>query len=187
MTGAQPTGGPAAAVEAGRRPSRLDRACGLVDRLNEHVGRAFGVLILVVTFAVVYEVVARSFFGRATLWANETTIYLSAVVYLIAGGYALRHRRHVRIDVVYAMFSESTQRRLDVIASLFFFLYVGALVWIGGKLAWSSFLIREGTGTPWNPPIWPVKAAIPLAGLLLLLQGLADLIRLRNPQPPRSE
>mgnify|MGYP005849940607 CR=1 FL=1 len=187
MTGAQPSGGPAAAAGAGRPLSRIDRVCGLVDRLNEHVGRAFGVLILVVTFAVVYEVVARSFFGKATLWASETTIYLSAVVYLVAGGYALRHRRHVRIDVVYAMFSERAQRRLDVFASLFFFLYVGALVWIGSKLAWTSFLIREGTGTPWNPPIWPVKAAIPLAGLLLLLQGLADLIRLRNPQPPRSE
>ena len=58
-----------------------------------------------------------------------------------------------------------------------FAVYVGALVWVGSEMAWSSFLQSEGTGTPWNPPIWPVKMAIPIAGLLLLLQGIANLVR----------
>ncbi len=44
-------------------------------------------------------------------------------------------------------------------------------------MAWTSFQQSEGTGTPWNPRIWPVKLAIPLAALLLLLQGIADVIR----------
>lgn len=54
---------------------------------------------------------------------------------------------------------------------------MGALIWVGSTLAWTSFLQAEGTGTPWNPRIWPVKLAIPLAGLLLLLQGIANLLR----------
>ncbi len=60
---------------------------------------------------------------------------------------------------------------------MFFVGYVGALVWVGADMAWTSFQQSEGTGTPWNPRIWPVKLAIPLAALLLLLQGIADLVR----------
>jgi len=155
----------------------VERFCTAIDRLNEWVGRAWGALILVVTMAVIYEVVARTFFGRATVWANETTIYLSAMIYLLGGGYALKHRRHVRIDVVYLQFSEAARRRLDIVALVFFVGYVGTLVWVGTDMAWSSFLLREGTGTPWDPAIWPVKATIPIAGVLLLLQGIVNLLR----------
>ena len=54
---------------------------------------------------------------------------------------------------------------------------VGGLLWVGTTMGWTSFQQSEGTGTPWNPPIWPVKLAIPLAALLLLLQGLSNLLR----------
>ena len=69
------------------------------------------------------------------------------------------------------------RRAADVFSFVFFSLYVGALIWVGTQMAWSSFLQSEGTGTPWNPPIWPVKMAIPIAGLLLLLQGIVNLLR----------
>jgi TRAP-type mannitol/chloroaromatic compound transport system permease small subunit len=95
----------------------------------------------------------------------------------MAGGYALLHRAHVRIDVIYERFSPRTRSYLDVITFVFFVLYVGTLVWIGTEIAWKSFLIGETTGSPWNPPIWPVRFAIPIAGLLLLLQGVANLLR----------
>jgi TRAP-type mannitol/chloroaromatic compound transport system permease small subunit len=167
----------------GQRPdaapadTAVERFCTAIDRMNEWVGRLWGALILVVTVVVIYEVVARTFFGKATIWANETTIYLSAMVYLLGGGYGLKHRRHVRIDVLYQLFSAAAQRRLDILAFVFFFGYVGALVWVGAEMAWASFQLREGTGTPWDPAIWPVKAAIPIAGVLLLLQGIVNLLR----------
>ena len=69
---------------------------------------------------------------------------------------------------------------------LFFLIYVGALIWVGTTLAWGSFLEGEGTGTPWNPRIWPVKFAIPLAGLLLLLQGVSNLLRDLGAANPKS-
>jgi TRAP-type mannitol/chloroaromatic compound transport system permease small subunit len=176
MTGTAPEGGPARRSD--RAPgSPATRFCAAIDRLNEWMGRFWGATILIVTLAVVWEVVARTFFGQATIWANETTIYLSAMAYLIAGGYALRHKRHVRIDVVYMMLSPSTRRRLDLFAFAFFVVYVGALAWVGSEMAWTSFQQSEGTGTPWNPPIWPAKMAIPIAAVLLLLQGVADLVR----------
>ena len=60
---------------------------------------------------------------------------------------------------------------------VFFVAYAGALIWVGTTMAWTSYLQGESTGTPWNPPIWPVKFAIPIAGVLLLLQGIANLLR----------
>lgn len=153
------------------------RFCAAVDRFNFWMGRFWGLTILVVTAAVVYEIVARGLFGQATIWANETTVYLSATAYLIAGGYALHKRMHVRIDVIYLMLSPRGQARADLFGFVFFFIYAATLVWIGGEMAWMSFQQSESTGTPWNPPIWPVKAAIPVAGLLLLLQGIANIVR----------
>jgi TRAP-type mannitol/chloroaromatic compound transport system permease small subunit len=162
-----------------RQPSQgvAARFCAAIDRLNSFMGRVWGLTILFVTFAVLYEVIARGVFGQATLWANESTVYLSAMAYLIAGGYALQRRMHVRIDVVYLLFSPRGQVRADLFGFVFFLVYTMTLIWVGGDSAWTSFQQGETTGTPWNPPIWPVKAAIPLAGLLLLLQGIANIVR----------
>jgi len=161
------------------RPTKgpLERACDLVDRINEWAGLFWGFTILLVTAAVLYEVVSRTVFGTPTQWGNETTIYLSAMAYLLAGGYALLHRRHVRIDVLYEALSPRARVRLDAFTFIFFLAYVLTLIWAGGIGAWDSFQIGETTSTPWNPPIWPVKFAIPAAGILLLLQGIANLIR----------
>lgn len=161
----------------GQPGGALERACDLIDRLNETVGLVFGFSIVAVTAAVLYEVVSRTVFGAPTSWANETTIYLSAMSYLLVGGYALLHHRHVRIDVLYQLLVPRTRVRLDAFTFLFFLAYMLTLIWAGGNVAWDSFQIGETTSTPWNPPIWPVKAAIPLAGVLLLLQGVANLLR----------
>lgn len=151
--------------------------CRAIDRLNEWMGLVWGYTILLVTLAVLYEVVARTLFNVPTIWSNESVIYLSAVAYLLSGGYALLYHRHVRIDLVHERFSPKARVRLDLVTFVFFLLYVGTLTWVGGQMAWDSFSQGETTGTPWNPLIWPVKLAIPLAGLLLLLQGIANLLR----------
>ena len=124
-----------------------------------------------------YEVVSCGAFGQGTLWSNETTVYLSAVAYLVGGGYALAHRRHVRIDLIYERLSPRARASLDLFTFIFFLVYAGALIWVGTTMGGTSFQQGEGTGTPWNPPIWPVKLAIPVAALLLLLQGIANLLR----------
>jgi TRAP-type mannitol/chloroaromatic compound transport system permease small subunit len=178
--------GDAHPAAAPRRPGAADRFCDAVDRLNSWLGRTLALSIFVVTLIILWEVFVRTFVGQATSWANETTIYLSACVYLVSGGYALAHRRHVRIDVIYDRLSSRTQARLDLFTFMFFVIYVGALIWVGTTLAWGSFLEGEGTGTPWNPRIWPVKFAIPLAGVLLLLQGVSNLLRDLGAAGPKS-
>ena len=168
--------GGAVAPPAGRR-SGLDGFCRAVDRVNSWLGLFWGYSVILVTLAILIEVVSRGLFQTGTIWASETTVYLSAMAYLLGGGYALQHRRHVSIDFVYLMFKPRIRRRLDLFAFVFFVCYALTLTWIGGKMAWTSYLQNEGTGTPWDPLIWPVKMAIPLAGLLLLLQGIVNLLR----------
>lgn len=151
--------------------------CRLIDRLNEGVGWLLGPMIVFVAAVILYEVISRGAFNVATTWVSETSVYGSAAVYLLAGGYALLHRRHVRIDLVLGSLSPRLAHLLDLIVLPFLILYLGALIVVGADIAWTSFLQAEGTGTPWNPRIWPIKACIPLAGILLLLQAFSNLFR----------
>ena len=160
--------------------------CDAVDRINEALGWLLGPVIVLVSAAIMYEVISRGVFNVATVWANESVVYGAAAVYLLAGGYAMLHRRHVRIDKIFAMISPQAIRRLDMIALPFLIGYALTLVVVGGQIAWTSFLQAEGTGTPWNPRIWPIKACIPLAGLLLLLQGIANTLRDVGLAPAKS-
>jgi len=155
----------------------MDRFFRAVDRLNDWCGRLVGLQILLIVVVIVYEMILRDLFNTPTLWANETMIYVTAVAYLLGGGYALHHRRHVAVDVVYARFSPRVRAWLDLVTLVFFVLYLGTLIWAGSIWAWDSIKVAEGTGSPWNPPIWPVKLAIPVAALLVLLQGIANVIR----------
>lgn len=175
-----------AGLPGAARPHRpaIAAYCRVADRLNDGVGWLLGPVIVFVSAAIVYEVVSRGVFNVATTWVSETSVYGSAAVYLLAGGYALLHRRHVRIDLVLGALSPRLARWLDVAVLPFLLVYLGALIVVGGEIAWTSFVQAEGTGTPWNPRIWPVKACIPLAGLLLLMQAFSNLFRDLGLAPP---
>lgn len=174
-----------AAARSGRDRPAIAAYCRRVDRLNDGVGWLLGPMIVFVSAAILYEVVSRGVFNVATVWVSETSVYGSAAVYLLAGGYALLHRRHVRIDLVLGALSPRLSKVFDVAMLPFLIIYLGALIVVGGDVAWTSFVQAEGTGTPWNPRIWPVKACIPLAGVLLLLQAFSNLFRDLELAPPR--
>jgi TRAP-type mannitol/chloroaromatic compound transport system permease small subunit len=109
------TGGGSASDAHLTGSSILWRLCRAIDLLNTWVARFFGATILVVTFAILYEVVARGVFNRPTIWANETSIYLSAAAYLLGGGYGLLRLGHVRIDLVYGVLSPGPRRVADIV------------------------------------------------------------------------
>jgi TRAP-type mannitol/chloroaromatic compound transport system permease small subunit len=155
----------------------IARFCARVDRLNELVGWLLGPFIIFIAAAICYEVVSRGVFNLGTIWVAETAVYGSSAVYLLGGGYALLHRRHVRIDLLLGALSPRLTQRLELAMFPFLALYAGSLLLVGWQLGWTSFEQSEGTGTPWNPAIWPIKFCIPLAGLLLLLQAVSNLFR----------
>lgn len=150
-----------------------------VGRANEWIGRIAGLFIVGIVLIILREVIARGVFNAPSVWADEGMTYLAGLAYALGGGYTLLHRKHVLVDLVYqpvARRGGALKAVFDIAAFVLFALYCLTLIWFGWKLGSESFLVHEGSGTLWNPPVWPLKLAIPLAGLLLLLQGLANLL-----------
>ncbi len=149
----------------------------VIDAISIWSGNLVSAINPIVVILVVYEIIRRFVFNAATIWANEATVYLSALGYLLGGAYSHYYKAHVRVDILYTKFSLRTRALLDVITFFFLFIYLGSLIWIGSVYAWESVKVLEKTGSPWNPPIYPLKIAIPLGATLLLLQSLANFFR----------
>jgi TRAP-type mannitol/chloroaromatic compound transport system permease small subunit len=132
---------------------------------------------VIAVFIYYYEVLARYVFNAPTNWAHEGMFLMFGMQYLLAGGYAYREESHVRVDVLYEKRSVRTKAIIDLVTSVFFFIFVLALVWTGAIFALDAIQVQETTLNEWGIQYWPVKLAIPLGGFLLLLQGIAKLIR----------
>ena len=151
----------------------------VIESLSIWVGRAFGWCILILTLSVTFEVAMRYVWNSPTLWAFDMMIQMYGALFLMAGAYALAQDGHVRGDVLYRLFPVRMQAFLDfTLYLLFFFPGVIALFWYGTEIASDSWRYKE---VSWNSPariqIYFFKTLIPLAGFLLILQGIAELIR----------
>ena len=155
----------------------MARFLSIVDAVSRKSGQAVSFLLIAAIIVITYEVVARRVFDAPTIWAHESTVQLLAVLYVVGGAYTLYVRGHISMDVLYVRFSPRTRAILDLITSLFFFLFCGVLLWQGTDTALVSVMRGEGSGTVWNPPIYFIRIAIPLGALLILFQGLAKFIR----------
>lgn len=150
-----------------------------IEGLSIWVGRAFGWCILILTFSVSYEVFVRYVLNAPTVWVFDMMVQMYGALFLMAGPYALAQDSHVRGDVLYRLFSVRWQARLDFILYLmFFFPGMMALFWYGAEIASDSWRYKE---VSWNSPariqVYFFKTLIPVAGFLLMLQGLAELAR----------
>ena len=157
----------------------MNRYVRWVGLVNEWVGRVAGLLIVAVVLIIIKEIISRSVFNAPSLWADESMTYLAGMAYALGGGFTLLHRKHVIVDLVYQPIADRGGRLrnvVDIIAFLLFSIYCITLVYFGADLALQSIREHEGSGTLWNPALWPVKLAIPIAGALLLLQGFTNLL-----------
>lgn len=151
-----------------------------IEGLSQWVGKAFGWCILILTLSVSYEVFVRYMpMFKPTVWAFDMMVQMYGALLLMAGAYALAQDSHVRGDVLYRLFPVRVQATIDfVLYLLFFFPGMLALFWYGAEIASDSWRYKE---VSWNSPariqIYFFKTLIPLAGFLLILQGVAELIR----------
>jgi len=148
-----------------------------IDWVNSRFGNVIAYFNIVVVGIVCWEIVARYVFNAPTMWASEGMLMLSGSMYILAGGYAQLDKRHVRIDLIYCRLGEKGQAVCDALAYLFFLVYMYALIWHGALFAEESIMLRETSGTPWDPIVYPVKAAVPVGAALLFLQMTADVAR----------
>jgi len=149
----------------------------LIDAVNDRVGNFLSYFLFFFFVLLLMEVILRYFFNSPTVWANELAQMLFGAYAILAGGYILRTGGHVNVDILYSRLSRKQKAVLDIVTSSLFFLFCGMLLVYGGSLAWDSLARFEHSQSAWNPPLYPAKLMIPLAALLLMLQGLAKLIR----------
>jgi TRAP-type mannitol/chloroaromatic compound transport system permease small subunit len=148
-----------------------------IDKLNSAIGKAVSVFVILIMSITLLEVVLRYGFNRPTIWVHETTQQIFAIAFLLGGAYTLREGGHVRVDIVSRRLSEKGRAILELITYIFYFLFNVVLLWQGGEMAYESVMMLEKTQTPWEPYVFHVILAIPIAAILMLLQGIADFIR----------
>ncbi|GFN28247.1 TRAP transporter small permease subunit [Achromobacter denitrificans] len=170
------------------------RIIRFIDRISTFVGQAFAWLIVILTLHVCWEVAARYLLNQPSAWAFDLQMMYYGILFMMAGAYTLAKNGHVRGDILYGFLPPRVQAGLDLtLYIVFFFPGVIALVWAGWYYAGYSVSIREHSSLMADgPPIYPFKAFIPIAGAVLLVQGVAEVMRCllclrRGAWPSRAE
>jgi TRAP-type mannitol/chloroaromatic compound transport system permease small subunit len=149
-----------------------------VDRMSTRLGQLFAWLIVALTLLITWEVFSRYVLNAPHDWALDAQIILYGTLIMMSGAYTLAKNGHVRGDVLYGFFEPRTQATLDLILYFLFFLPgVVALTYAGWNFANESLAIRESTFSATPLPLYPFKFVIPIAGGMLLLQGIVEIVR----------
>jgi len=149
------------------------------DRLSAWFGKAFGWLIMLMTFGVSYEVMVRYLFNAPTPWSLDVSFIMYGALFMMGGAYTLSRGGHVRGDFLYRLWRPRTQAAVDLVLYIFFFFPgITALVVTGWKYSARSWGYGEvSVNSPAGIPIFQFKSIMVAAGLLLLIQGVAQVFR----------
>lgn len=155
------------------------RFINFADRLSAWFGKAFAWLILLMVFGVGYEVFVRYVLNAPTSWAFDVSYIMYGTLFLMGGAYTLSVGGHVRGDFIYRLLKPRTQARIELVLYFFFFFPgVTALVVTGWKYAVRSWgFLEVSVNSPAGIPIFQFKTVIAVAGILLFIQGIAQVFR----------
>jgi TRAP-type mannitol/chloroaromatic compound transport system permease small subunit len=150
-----------------------------IDGLARWSGRVFCWLILPLVFALTYEVFARYVFHAPTIWAYDVAYMLYGTHFMLGAAYTLYKGGHIRTDLFYQSWSLRTRGIIDAtLYLLFFFPGIALFFWMGLQEALHSWEIREvSDASPWRPILYPFKAVIPIALILLMIQGVSEFLK----------
>lgn len=148
------------------------------DRLSTWAGKTFAWLIVALMVVVCVEVVKRYALNAPTAWIYDVNNMMYGTLFMMCGAYALCQDAHVRGDFLYGSMKPRTQASLDLVLYILFFLPgVVALTWSGWTYFTDSLAMNEQTFNATPLPVYPFKFMIPVAGAVVLLQGIAEIIR----------
>ena len=157
-----------------REPFAFNR---VVSHVNGLAGEFVAYWSVIAVLVYYYEVMARYVFNSPTNWAHEGMFLMFGMQYLIAGGFVLREGGHVRVDVLYNYLPKRGKAIVDVFTSVFFFIFMVTLLVTGWTFFYDSFEVREVSFTEWAIQYWPIKLSLSVGAALLLIQGVAQLIK----------
>jgi TRAP-type mannitol/chloroaromatic compound transport system permease small subunit len=150
-----------------------------IDRISQASGKVFAWLVLVLAIVVGVEVFKRYILNQPTAWIFDLDAFLYGTLFMMCGAYTLAANGHVRGDFLYSSMRPRVQAGLDLaLYFLFFIPGIVALVYAGADYAALSWRINEHSNvTADGPPIYPFKTIIPIAGALVLIQGVSEIVR----------
>ena len=157
----------------------VQRFLHAIDAISTWVGKAAAWLIIGLMLLICAEVFKRYILNQPTAWIFDATNMLYGSLFMLAGGYALAQNAHVRGDFLYSSMRPRTQAALDLALYIVFFLPgIMALLYAGYDYAALSWRIGERSNvTAEGPPIYFFKTVIPVAGALVMLQGVGEIVR----------
>jgi TRAP-type mannitol/chloroaromatic compound transport system permease small subunit len=163
----------------GAPPRALVVIVGAIDGLAIWCGQLFCWLAVPLVVGLTYEVIARYAFHAPTIWAYDVAYMLYGTHFMLGAAYTLYKGGHIRTDIFYQNWSVRTRGIVDAtLYLLFFFPGIALFFWMGLQEALHSWDIREvSDASPWRPIIYPFKAVIPIALLLLLIQGTSEFLK----------
>ncbi len=124
-----------------------------------------------------FEVIMRYIFNTPTIWVHEASYLLLGMQYLLAGGFALLHGAHVRVDVVYNYLPLRGRVGMDIFTSMFFFMFALVLVLTSWTYFENAYSMGETTVETWGIQYWPVKGIMLLGSVMLLMAGISKLLK----------
>jgi TRAP-type mannitol/chloroaromatic compound transport system permease small subunit len=156
----------------------VQRILHTADQISTWVGKAFAWLIVVLMLLVCAEVFKRYALNAPTAWIFDANNMLYGTLFMMGGAYTLAHDGHVRGDFFYGSLKPRTQASLDLVLYFMFFLPgIAALTWAGWTYFSESLAMHEQTFNATPIPLYPFKFVIPVAGAIVLMQGLAEMLR----------
>ncbi len=150
---------------------------GLLDRISLFAGEYVAFWSVIAVFVYYYEVVVRYVFNSPTNWAHESMFLMFGMQYLVAGSYAMLTESHVRVDIFYAKMSRRGKAMVDLLTSVFFFIFAGTLLVTGFIFSLDAIGQNEVSFTEWAVHYWPVKCVMIVGSILLILQGLSTVLK----------
>ena len=150
-----------------------------IDGISTWVGKAAAWLIIALMSVVCIEVFKRYILNAPTAWIFDLDNMLYGTLFMLCGAYTLAQNAHVRGDFLYSSMRPRMQASLDIALYLIFFVPgIAALIFAGSFYAADSWRILEHSNVTANgPPVYHFKTIIPIAGALVMLQGIAEIIR----------
>jgi len=150
-----------------------------IDIFSERVAHCFAWLTVILMVGMVYSTISRYVFNRPPLWTYDFVYYCSNVMFMLGTAYVMRIKKNVSIDIFYRKFSLKGQAIVDIVFSMVFLfpLLVALLYFSSIQVPFSWGLKERAVESVIRVPIYPLKTVIPVTCVMLMLQGIAELIR----------
>ena len=155
----------------------MDKGLRFIDNLSDKSGKLVAFLVIAMVSIILYEIVSRYLFDQPTKWVHQSSGFLLCAMTFIGGAYTLYIKSHISVDIFYARFPLRARAALDLVTWVLFYLFIGVLLWKGSLMFGVSLSRLELSNTTWAPPMYPAKFTVAIGAFLLLLQGLAKLVR----------